>query len=131
MLSRSELRKIARARLEDAEALLAAARYDGAVYMCGYALECRLKARICVTLKWAGFPSSNKEFEPFKSFRTHDLDTLLTLSGREAKIKPKFLVEWSAVTQWNPEIRYMPVGSVTKAEAVAMLRTVGSLLTLF
>ena len=50
-LKTAELRKIAKARLKDAEALLAAHRYDGAIYLCGYAVELALKARICQTLK--------------------------------------------------------------------------------
>lgn len=130
MISKGELRKIAAARLEDAKALLAAGRYDGAAYLCGYALKCRLKARICTTLKWKGFPSTGKEFEPFKSFRTHDLDTLLALSAYESKVKPKYLAEWSTVTQWEPEARYKPVGSVSQTEAAAMVQATDSLLKL-
>ncbi|MCB0065385.1 MAG: HEPN domain-containing protein [Caldilineaceae bacterium] len=70
-----------KARLEDAEVLLAANRYDGAMYLCGYAVELALKARICRTLKWAGYPSTRKEFEGYQSLRTHDLKVLLHLSG--------------------------------------------------
>jgi HEPN domain-containing protein len=51
MVSISELRKIARGRLKDAEVLLTAKRYDGAIYLCGYAIETALKARICHVLK--------------------------------------------------------------------------------
>ena len=47
MISRTELRRIARARLRDAEVLFGAGRYDGAIYVCGYAIELTLKARIC------------------------------------------------------------------------------------
>lgn len=50
MLTRAELTHIAQARLADAEALHQAGRYDGAVYLCGYAVEVGLKHRICVTL---------------------------------------------------------------------------------
>jgi HEPN domain-containing protein len=49
MISRTDLRAIARALLRDAEALLAAKRYDGAFHICGYAVELALKARICRT----------------------------------------------------------------------------------
>jgi HEPN domain-containing protein len=51
-----ELDSIARARIEDAKALLAAGRFDGATYLCGYAVEVALKARICRALGWAEFP---------------------------------------------------------------------------
>ena len=122
MLVRVELLKIAKARLHDAKALLAARRYDGAAYLCGYAVECALKARIVATLKWNGFPESKKEFERFASFKTHNLDTLLSLSGREKKIRGNHLTEWSGVTQWDPEALYKPIGSVTQLDASLMIQ---------
>ena len=82
MIVVSDLRKIARAPLEDAAVLCKARRYDGAVYVCGYAVETALKARICRTLKWNAYPFSASEFQKYQSFRTHDLDVLLRLSGR-------------------------------------------------
>ena len=55
MISPAELRKTARARLKDAQVLLAAKRYDGCVYLCGYSIEIGLKARICRALKLVKF----------------------------------------------------------------------------
>ena len=57
MISVAELDNIARARIEDATALLTAGRFDGATYLCGYAVEVALNARICRTLNWTEFPS--------------------------------------------------------------------------
>lgn len=87
MLSLTELRNIAEARLGDAEILFAAGRLDGAFYLYGYAIELALKARICLTLGWSGYPSTNYEFQNYQSFRTHDLDVLLHLSGVESFVK--------------------------------------------
>ena len=128
MLATQEVRRIASARLRDAEVLLAANRYDGAVYLCGYAGELALKARICKTLKWPGYPESNKEFEPLKSFKVHDLDVLLRLTGRESIVKATYFVEWSAVAAWNPEARYKPIGSANAADAQLMLASASVLL---
>jgi HEPN domain-containing protein len=128
MLATSEVRRIASARLRDAAVLLAAKRFDGAVYLCGYAVELALKARICKTLKWTGYPESNKEFEPFKSFRVHDLDVLLRLTGREGAVKANYFVEWSAVAAWNPEARYKPIGSANESDAQLMLESATLLL---
>ena len=111
MISRQELRQIARARLRDAQVLLRAQRFDGAYYLGGYAVEIALKARICRTLKWAGFPDAASEFQGLQSLKTHDLEILLRLSGAEAKVKSRHLAEWSAVLNWNPEKRYQPVGN--------------------
>ena len=123
MIPPIELRKIAGARLKDAEVLLRSGRHDGSVYLCGYSVEIALKARICRTLKWSGFPSTNKEFEGYQSFKTHNLDVLLRLSGVEAKIKTKLVAEWSAVGTWEPEARYRTIGSATAQDAAEMMRS--------
>lgn len=128
MLSRQELKQIARARLKDSEVLLGAQRYDGASYLCGYAVEIALKAKICETLKWKGFPSTNKEFESYHSFRTHSLDVLLSLSGVEEKIKRGYLTEWSVVADWDPEARYKPVGKVSEADSRLMIESARTLI---
>ncbi len=90
MISTADLKLIARARLKDADVLFRNKRYDCAVYVCGYAVEVALKARVCQTLSWAGFPETNSEFAQYKSLQTHNLDTLLHLSGIEAAIKTGF-----------------------------------------
>jgi hypothetical protein len=121
VLTAAQLKAIARARLADAEALLKAGRSDGSAYLCGYAVELALKARTCRTLKWSGFPEKRSEFEGLQSFKTHDLDILLRLSGREQYIKVNLFPEWTAVSQWNPEARYQAVGMVTAATAQNMI----------
>ncbi|MEZ4732199.1 MAG: HEPN domain-containing protein [Caldilineaceae bacterium] len=128
MISRVELRQIARERLKDAEVLLNAGRYDGAIYIGGYVVELTLKSRICKVLKWKGFPQTRGEFQNFQSFRTHDLDVLLTLSGIEDKIRTKYLAEWSAIAIWDSEARYKPVGSATKAETQLLVEAARKLL---
>jgi hypothetical protein len=121
MLTKLELRLIARARLQDAEALFRANRYDGSIYLCGYAIEIGLKNKICKTLRWNEFPFTKREFQNFQSFKTHNLDILLKLSGAESKIKIDFLAEWSIVATWEPDARYKPSGSSSGAEAQLMI----------
>jgi len=128
MIPSAELRKIARARLKDAQVLLDARRYDGSVYLCGYSIEIGLKARICRALKWSGFPSTNREFKGYYSFRTHNLDVLLHLSGAEVKIKTRYLAEWSIVAMWEPETRYRPIGSATQDDATDMINAATAVL---
>lgn len=128
MLTRQELQKIANARLQDAEALLRARRYDSSIYLCGYAIEIGLKNKICKTLRWKGFPSTRSEFQDFQSFKTHSLDILLILSGAEEKIKTDFLIQWSIVTKWDPETRYKPIGSATQQSAKLMIEATRLLL---
>ena len=128
MLIKQELRLIARARLQDAEALFRANRYDGSIYLCGYAIEIGLKNKICKTLHWTGFPSTRSEFQDFQSFKTHSLDVLLRLSGAENKIKKNFLAQWSIVAKWDPEARYKEIGSATKQSAELMIKATNILL---
>lgn len=106
MITIKELDDLCKDRLEDAEILMNAKRYDGAYYLCGYAVELALKRRICKIMNWDGFPNSKKEFEGLSSFKVHNLETLLRLSGQEKHIKKNFFAEWSVIIEWNPETRY-------------------------
>jgi len=128
MLPAPTLKRIAVARLRDAQALLKAKRFDGACYICGYAVEMALKARICRTLKWSGFPEQDHEFHGLSSFKIHKLQILLRLSGRDDFVKAKLLADWSNVMKWVPESRYKPPGSATKQAAEDMLRSAAVIL---
>lgn len=127
MLTQAELRGIARERLKDARVLLRAGRYDGAVYLAGYVVEIALKARVCQTLKWSGFPETSREWEPFRSLKTHSFDTLLLYTGIETRIRANLSTEWSVVKDWSPEDRYGRPGSVTANDAKDMIDAVGKL----
>ena len=128
MLDEKEIIKIAKARLEEAEILAASNRYEGAIYLSGYAIELGLKAKICKTLKWSGYPSTRNEFKEYSSFKTHDLDVLLHLSGSEKSVKNTFLAEWSIVATWDPESRYNPIGQVSLNDAQLMISSVKTLM---
>lgn len=128
MISKIDLRKRARAKLKDAEILFQYRRYDGAVYLGGYVMELMLKARTCRTLNWTGFPETNREFQDFKSFRTHNLDILLSLSGLEERIKMNHFIDWNNVNQWNPEIRYAEIGNISLNDAKDILDSIKNLM---
>ena len=130
MLTPADLRTIAHSRLQDAQILFANARYDGAGYICGYAVELTLKARICDTLNWPAFPQTPKEFTNYTSFKTHSLVVLLSLSGREQLIKQNHLADWSFVCQWNPEDRYRVAGGISANDAQQFLASTTALLAL-
>lgn len=124
MIARNDLRKMAKARLKDAEVLFQHARYDSATYLSGYAIELALKARLCMVLKWEEFPESNKDFEDYRSFRTHDLNVLLSLSKKQDLIITNHEQIWRTVESWSSDARYKRVGSVDKAAAMKMLDAV-------
>jgi hypothetical protein len=124
MIAQADLKAMAREKLRDAQALFRAGRYDGSIYLSGYAMELILKARICQTLRWPGFPETKGEFENYQSFRTHNLEVLLHLSGIEDRIKQHYLSAWSVVSGWKPEIRYQRAGTATSSQAQAILESV-------
>lgn len=118
MLTVNQLRELSRERIKDVEALFTLKRYEGAMYICGYAVEIALKARICKTLGWAEFPSETKEFnqnQKYQFLKVHFLGLLLSYSGQEERVKTKFSAEWSAVAAWSPESRYTPATKITRA----------------
>jgi HEPN domain-containing protein len=110
MITHKELRKTALERLNDAEALLTANRFDGAMYICGYAVEIALKAKICTTSSWIDFPLTAAEFK-IREVKTHSLEELLKFSGESTTIKSNHFTEWSVVSAWSPESRYKPAAA--------------------
>jgi hypothetical protein len=118
MLSSSDLYTIARAHYDEAGILRDSRKPNGAVYLCGYSLELILKRRIVTHLVWDGYPETAREFENYKSYKTHDLNVLLRLSGLEKAVQADTTIfaKWQIAKQWTSEMRYK-VGAVTQAEA--------------
>jgi hypothetical protein len=58
-----------------------------------------------------------------------NLDILLRLSGREETIKKRHMGAWSTVAMWDPEARYLPIGSRSETDATAMLRSAQEVLS--
>lgn len=115
-LTIADLDALADARLQDAEALFAATRHEGARYLCGYAIELKLKARICRAHFWSSYPPAQLA-GPLK---THKLDVLLLLSTLHGTILAQHAAYWSVVVAWDPEQRYVPA-PVTAQDARTMI----------
>ena len=128
MLTVAELRSISAVRLEDAQALFNAGRYDASSCLCGYAIELALKARICETLNWAEFPESGKDFEDYRSFRTHNLNVLLFLSGIRNRVLADQEPEWESVMGWNSELWYARPGRHNEQTATGILQSTKEIL---
>jgi len=96
---RSVLLQVANERLKDSTILLKQKRYNGAIYLGGYVIECLLKAAICVHL--------NRDILP-ATYRIHELTNLLSFAGllpflqTERRISRRF----TTVATWNVAIRY-------------------------
>jgi len=128
-IGKTALKRISRARLTEARVLYWRGKYDGSIYLCGFAAELALKRKVVETLDWRGFPDKD-EFAGLASFKTHNLDILLKLSGKERAVqrKNKLWAKWLIVKQWDPEVRYRMVGSVTKQEVYETIQATETLL---
>ena len=125
MPTRQELQELARVRLREAEHLYRAGLYDGCVYLCGYVVEFALKARICRVLRLEKYPDAGKFSALFKN---HDFELLRRLAGlelsKELSKGTQLATNWSTATEWSPERRYTPVGTVNQKTASNVLASI-------
>ncbi|MBV4356119.1 hypothetical protein [Pinibacter aurantiacus] len=127
MIGLQTLKYLATQKLKDAEILMQNQRYNGAVYIMGYALEFSFKRKLSINLGFAsGFPETAGEMQQFpnqlaafntinggiplsqiRQIRNHKLTDLIKYSGAETRIKASYNNEWQLVCCWNPEKRYV------------------------
>jgi hypothetical protein len=115
-LNHADLQQLAKERLLDAEALMAASRWSFAHYAAGYAVECALKACLLKRMVFTGwvFDDNAKKFA--EECRTHDFSTLIKIAGMldELNLRKKkslaeagrFHVNWEVVNEWKVTNRY-------------------------
>jgi HEPN domain-containing protein len=109
--NRSDFKNMARKRLIDAKTLLDQRRYSGAYYLCGYVVECALKACIAKQTKKFDFPPNRTAIQ---QIYTHDLSLLVKSAGldlildKDLKKKPKLQRNWAVVKDWKEISRYEP-----------------------
>lgn len=107
-MNRNDLRELALIRLKEAWVLLKNGNYEGAYYICGYVVECGLKACIAKQTKRYDFPDKKTVDESY----THDLTKLVKIAGLgldldgETKSNPNFAVNWTIVKDWSQTSRY-------------------------
>jgi hypothetical protein len=93
-------REVARQRCEDADILFAERRYNGAIYLAGYAIECHLKWAVCDRKEETHLP---------KNYETHNWDHLVAGAGLRTAIdrQPRMTALYGALAeQWGPALRY-------------------------
>jgi hypothetical protein len=75
-----------------------------------------------------GYPENKKEFERLQSFRMHDLYALLRLTGRRNYVKARYVKEWTIVSTWTPDMRYVRIGTYSAMQAQQMISSAEVLL---
>lgn len=91
-------------RWEDARCLRVADRFQGAIYLCGYALECELKFRVCLDrgISHLGEAEAKK--------LGHQLLELLDAAGMSdllARKKDLWVAFQAIARSWSTEMRYV------------------------
>ncbi len=90
-------------RLLDAKCLLEAGRFHGAIYLCGYAIECQLKANVCAARRIEAIDQSEAKR------LGHDLAKVLEKAGLNRKLvgnKDLRIAFFEIVIRWSAEMRY-------------------------
>jgi hypothetical protein len=112
--TRDQLRLISGMRLKESKILLDSGNYSGAYYLCGYAIECGLKA--CIAKEYKKYIFPDKKF--VASCYTHDLVALVNLAGLKNRLKeeqgryPEFAKNWTNVKDWDSESRYRELDEI-------------------
>lgn len=111
-MHRNEWRAIARARLREAEVLLAAREWSGAYYLTGYAIECGLKACLVRQFQGSTMPDKKVVIDAY----THDLVKLVGFAGLKIQLEDdmkadaSLAVNWATAKDWNETARYRTTG---------------------
>ena len=107
-MNRSDSKALARIRLREAELLLANRLYAGSYYLCGYVIECELKA--CIAKKTRRFDFPDKKV--VESSHTHDFSKLINNAGLKSALDNEksadrlFDINWTIVQGWTEVSRY-------------------------
>lgn len=129
-MNRQQLQNIATIRLKDAKVLLARKRWSGAYYLCGYAIECGLKACILKYIGESGAIFGDQAFlKKLADCWTHDLVKLLNLAGLDGDFgaargeNSALDTFWGVTKDWKETSRYE---EKTEAEAKALFEAVSN-----
>jgi len=107
-LNRRRLIELAQIRQHDAKLLLKGRRYSGAYYLCGYVVECGLKACVAKQTHRHDFPDKDTVLGSY----THSLTQLVGIAGlkqeldNESVSDKSFEQNWAIVKEWKENSRY-------------------------
>jgi hypothetical protein len=110
----SEQGKAGKHRMDDARALLNAARWRGAMYMAGYSIECQLKTKLMDVFNCRHLRELEEKLQERgilaaqATIFTHQLELLLRLTNAidRLRAKPENWRLFNMVNRWVPAWRY-------------------------
>ena len=107
-MNRKNLQELSIIRLKEAKHLIDNNFFDGAFYLCGYSVECALKACIAKNTKKYDFPDKKVVFESF----VHEPIKLVKIAGLGLKLEQEiedsaeFKIYWNVLKDWSEASRY-------------------------
>ncbi len=122
-LTRRDFQRLADMRAKEAAILVKNRNEQGAYYLCGYAVECALKACIAKKTKRHEFPPKRDYVDKVYS---HKLVDLLREADLERQLKQDMegnavlAANWGVVKDWNEASRYITSGLKGKDLYVAI-----------
>jgi len=108
-MNRNDFKQLSLIRLKEARVLLKNKDYDGAYYLCGYVVECGLKACIAKKTKRHDFPPERKTID---EIYTHEPNKLVKAAGLSIELEKTmgknktFAKYWGTVKDWKEVSRY-------------------------
>lgn len=113
-MDRKSLQNLAKTRLRDAKALLGRRRWSGAYYLCGYAIECGLKACLFRHLGESAALFGDPQYLKKELIEcwTHDLVKLVHLAGLDSELgtscqtNQALAAFWTVTKEWKETSRY-------------------------
>lgn len=118
-LTRRTFLQLAQIRQGEANLLLKGKQYSGAYYLCGYAIECGLKACIAKQTHRYDFPDKDTVLGSY----THSLIQLVRIAGLQQELDDEsdrdksFEQNWATVKEWRETSRYQ---KLTRQDAEAL-----------
>lgn len=107
-MNRLDFQALAQEKIAEAKLLLDAAKWTGAYYLAGYAVECGIKACIAKLFRTDLFPEKSFSDKCY----THDIEKLVVLAELKATrdadstANPNLANNWLTVVQWTEASRY-------------------------
>jgi len=95
---RRDFKLLADLRVEEAQVLLAGGKPQGAYYLCGYAVECALKACIAKRMRLYRFPPKKDYINRIYS---HNLDGLVSAAELDVQLRNDMVANVAFAANWN------------------------------
>lgn len=108
---RAEQSKAAVRRWLDAKALCQQEHWQGAMYLAGYAVECRLKAKLMEMHRVVTLSALAEKLRRRRSeveLGTHSIESLLDLTGARHRLDPEAERAFRQCNTWKVSWRYSP-----------------------